>query len=243
MRWISKIISWPLDFALPQRCAGCGVVQPGPGDFCGPCWQALSHMPPSGCVRCGLPMEQSGLICGPCLANPPSHDGVHAAVDYGDIARRVVLRLKYGRKLGLAPVMARLMLRHAATVPEAILVPVPLHWTRLWHRGFNQSLVIARSIARQTGQQVHPNLLVRVRRTQSLGGLGRAARAREVWGVFALNTRLDLPDVRGREVLLVDDVYTTGATANACARLLKRKGARSVHILCWARVLQDRFEH
>jgi predicted amidophosphoribosyltransferase len=103
--------------------------------------------------------------------------------------------------------------------------------------------VIARSIARQTGQQVHPNLLVRVRRTQSLGGLGRAARAREVRGVFALNTRLDLPDVRGREVLLVDDVYTTGATANACARLLKRKGARSVHILCWARVLQDRFEH
>ncbi len=188
-------------------------------------------------------MEQSGLICGPCLANPPAHDGVHAAVDYGEITRRVVLRLKYGRKLGLAPVMARLMMRHAAGVPDAILVPVPLHWTRLWYRGFNQSLIIARSIARQTGQQLHPNVLVRRRRTQSLGGLGRAARAREVRGVFALNTRRDLPDLRGRDVLLVDDVYTTGATANACARLLKRKGARSVHILCWARVLQDRFEH
>lgn len=243
MRIIPQIISWPLDFALPRRCAGCGVVQNGPGHFCGPCWQLLEHLPHAGCLRCGVPMDVPGLICGPCLADPPAHDGVLAAVGYGDIARRLVLRLKYGRKAGLALVMAQLMVRHAQIFPQALLVPVPLHWTRLWQRGFNQSLMIARAVARKTGQQVHPNLLVRVRRTQPLGQLGKSARAREVRGVFALRQKRTVQHVQGRDVLLVDDVYTTGATSNACARLLKRKGAKSVRILCWARVLPDHLEH
>lgn len=178
------------------------------------------------------------MICAPCLVAPPAHDGVLAALGYEKIARKLVLRLKYGRKLGLASVMARLMAAHAARHPDALLVPVPLHWTRLWYRGFNQSLSIARAIAKQTSQEIEPMLLRRTRRTKALGSLGAAKRAKEIRGAFTVD-RLRGQKLVGREILLVDDVYTTGATANACARILKRKGAKSVHILCWARVLRD----
>lgn len=238
MRQVVQIISWPLDFALPRRCAGCGSIQPGRGDFCAICWVQLDQFAGPNCARCGTPMPDEGLICAPCLAAPPDHDGVLAAVHYGPIARQLVLRLKYGRKPGLAAVMARFMGRLALVHPNAVLVPVPLHWTRLWHRGFNQSLLIARAIARQTGQAILPDALRRTRRTRALGGLGRKDRAREVRGVFRV-ANAATPALKGRDILLVDDVYTSGATANACARLLKRKGAQSVRILCWARVVLD----
>jgi ComF family protein len=172
------------------------------------------------------------------LAHPPDHDGVLAAVDYGPIARRLVLRLKYGRKPQFAHVMARLMARHAAAYPDALLIPVPLHWTRLWQRGFNQSLLIARCVASHTGQLVHPQALVRTRRTRPLSRLSQKDRAIEVRGVFRLANGFGSL-VQGKDVLLVDDVYTSGATANACAKLLKRNGAQSVRILCWARVVID----
>lgn len=238
MRLIRQIISWPLDFALPRRCAGCGGIQPFIGDFCASCWLQLDQITGAGCLRCATPIQEAGLICATCLAHPPDHDGVLAAVDYGPIARRLVLRLKYGRKPQFAHVMARLMARHAAAYPDALLIPVPLHWTRLWQRGFNQSLLIARCVASHTGQLVHPQALVRTRRTRPLGRLSQKDRAIEVRGVFRLANGFSRL-VQGRDILLVDDVYTSGATANACAKLLKRNGAQSVRILCWARVVID----
>lgn len=238
MTWLSRVLWASMDFALPPRCAGCGEILGGEGPFCLDCWQGLMHLTGQGCDRCNTPMDHIGLVCAPCLATPPDHDGVLAAVAYDPVPRDLVLRLKYGRKPALARVMAGLMARHAMAFPDAILVPVPLHRWRIWWRGFNQSQVIARSIANQTGQRVESDVLTRRKRTRPLGGLSKRARANEVAQAFSVR-----PDAKqriaGRDVLLVDDVFTTGATSNACAKCLKRAGAASVRVLCWARVLQD----
>ena len=235
---LRSIFMAPLNFALPKRCAGCGHISGGEGDFCTSCWSQLDILPDRGCLLCNLPVALAGSVCGPCLDAPPKHDGVLAAVDYCDTARTVALKLKYGRKHGVAGVMAALMVRHARRYPDAILVPIPLHRWRIWQRGFNQSLLIARSVARLTSQEVLPSPILRTKRTSPLGGLSRAARSREVRGAFRIDPA-QAAEIKGRPVLLVDDVYTTGATTNACAGVLKRAGAETVHILCWARVLKE----
>ena len=168
----------------------------------------------------------------------PRHDGVLAAVDYCDVAKSLVYKLKYGRKPGASRVMADFMYRHAQRHPQSALVPVPLHRIRLWTRGFNQSLSIARAVARLTGHEVLPTALVRHKRTSPLEGLGRRDRAREVAGAIRVSDAVK-PRLQGRDILLVDDVYTTGATANVCAQALKKAGAGSVRVLSWARVLKD----
>lgn len=238
MAGIRSILMAPVNFALPKRCAGCGHIAGEEGDFCVACWSQLNILPDEGCLLCNAPVALAGSVCGPCLDTPPRHDGVLAAVDYCETARTLALKLKYGRKPGVADVMASLMARHARRHPSAVLVPIPLHRWRVWQRGFNQSLLIARSVARLTGQDISPTPIVRTRRTTPLGGLSRTARRREVRGAFAVHAP-HIDGVKGRDVLLVDDVYTTGATTNACAAVLKRAGAKSVRILCWARVLKD----
>ncbi len=235
---IRSMLMAPLNFALPKRCAGCGHISGEGGQFCTKCWSQLNILPETGCLLCNVPVALPGTICGPCLETPPKHDGVLAAVDYCDMARDLALKLKYARKPGVADVMAALMVRHARRYPDAVLVPIPLHRWRLWQRGFNQSLLIARSIARQTEQEVLPSVILRTKKTSPLGGLSRTARSREVSGAFVID-KAQSEAIKERQVLLVDDVYTTGATTNACARVLKRAGAQTVHVLCWARVLKE----
>jgi ComF family protein len=225
-------------FALPPRCAGCGVIVEQDDELCAPCWSALDFLEGEGCASCGVPMDQPGLICGRCLQAPPDHDGARAAVAYGGLARDLVVRLKHGRRTGLARLMAVLMARHVGSRGNAVLVPVPLHRWRLWQRGFNQSVVLARHIAARTGSRVEADTLVRRKPTPMLGPLSARQRAKAVKGVFAVMPE-DRPRIAGQHILLVDDVYTSGATANACAKALKRAGAASVTVLCWARVLQD----
>jgi ComF family protein len=234
---------WALvrDYALPPRCPACLAVLATADGFCPDCWRQLDFPGNDGCAACGAALPEGALPgsrCGPCLAAPPDHDGIRAALYYGPVARGVAIRLKHGRRPAMARVMAALMAGHAAAEPEALLVPVPLHRWRLWRRGFNQSLLIARAIARQTGQRVAPGLIVRRRATPLLRGLGRRARHKALRGAFAVpsDSRAELA---GRTVLLVDDVHTSGATANGCARALKRAGAARVVLLCWARVRPD----
>ena len=226
-----------LDFALPPRCAGCGVIVDGTGKLCTDCWGSLRFLPRAGCPSCGVPMPLPGLICAPCLAHPPSHDGVRAAVAYGGIASDVAIRLKHGRRIGLAGTMAKAMARHGEEA-EGLIVPVPLHRWRLWRRGFNQSALLARKIGSMTGGTLRLDLLERVKSTPSLGGLGSADRKKALRGAIRV-PKGKWPDVRGQKITLIDDVYTSGATANACAAALKRAGAARVTVLCWARVLRD----
>lgn len=147
----------------------------------------------------------------------------------------MALRLKYGGRIGIAATMAA---RLAPLVPDGmdLLVPVPLHRWRLWSRGYNQAALIGAALARRTGIPHDPLALVRTRATPPLRDLGGRERARAVRGAFAVPDRVR---VAGRAIGLVDDVYTSGATTDACTRILLARGARSVTILCWARVLPE----
>lgn len=227
-----------LSFALPPRCAGCGCVVPADDELCAPCWSSLDFLTGEGCLTCGVPMDDQGMMCARCMETPPAHDGVRAAVRYGGLARDLAVRLKHGRRLGLARLMAAAMARHVAAEPNALFIPVPLHRWRIWRRGFNQSVEIGRALVRLTGVPMDTGVLARTRATPMLGQLGRRQRARAVQGVFAVAKEAK-PRLHGRHVLLIDDVHTSGATSNACARVLKRAGAASVTVLCWARVVQD----
>lgn len=237
LRLATRTTRAALDFALPPRCAGCGAITAEVDLFCNPCWGQVDFLGPGGCTTCGLPLEATEAeTCGACLAEPPRLDRIRAAVAYGDTARSLVLRLKYGRKTALARTMATYMKRALADLHrDALLVPVPLHRWRLWARGFNQSALIARALANDSGSPLAVDLLRRKRATPKLKGMSVSERRKAVGGAFALR---DGQDVRGRRIILVDDVYTTGSTATACAKLLKRHGAASVELIAWARVIR-----
>jgi ComF family protein len=234
-----------VDFALPPRCPGCGAIVPDPHGFCLDCWRKLSFLGDPCCVRCGLPFEYGGgegAECGRCIAEPPPFDRMRAAVAYGETARKVALKLKYGGRPGVAVTLARFMARHlAATGPDALLVPVPLHRWRIWRRGYNQSALIASALGAHAGVETELDLLRRVKATPLLRGLGRRERALAVRGAFTVREE-DKDRVKGRTIVLIDDVFTSGATAGACARALKRAGAARVEVVCWARVVIEERE-
>ena len=225
-----------LDFALPPRCAGCGDIVDEIDGFCGQCWLTLDWLGAGGCETCGLPLEATEAdTCARCLAVPPPLERMRAAVAYGEVSRVIALKLKYGRKIGLARTMARFMAPLRAGGDDAIVVPVPLHRRRLWWRGFNQAGLVARHLGRAWQLEVDQHVLRRTRATPPLKGMNPGQRQRAVKGAFAIAAGRDL---NGRTVVLVDDVMTSGSTAEACARALREAGARRVELVSWARVVR-----
>ncbi|MEO5972973.1 MAG: ComF family protein [Sphingomicrobium sp.] len=234
---IAALWAWALDFALPPRCPGCGTIVDQIHNFCAECWKQLDFLGAGGCASCGMPLQGTDFhTCAVCLARPPRIARARAVVAYDDLSRRLVIKLKYGRKVALAKTMARYMAPLLDQLPPGtVLVPVPLHRRRLWQRGFNQAAILARELSKRAAIPTDARLLKRVKRTPPLKGLNRLQRRRAVAGAFRAGEGAELC---GRTVVLVDDVLTTGSTANACARALKRAGAARVDLVSWARVVQ-----
>lgn len=233
-KWLSRQV---LDFPLPPRCAGCGTIVDKVHRFCAECWTQIEFLRDAGCSACGIPLQATEAEqCAACLAQPPRIARTRSAVVYDEISRGLAIRLKYGRKVALARTMAHFMIPLVEGRPgDSILVPVPLHRARLWQRGFNQSALVSREISRRTGLRSEMTALRRVRHTPPLKGMSASQRRRTVAGAFRVDPGLDL---NGTTVVLVDDVLTTGSTADACARALLKAGAGRVELVAWARVIR-----
>lgn len=229
-----------LDIALPTLCVACREPVDGEG-VCAECWSKLSFIAPPYCPRLGIPFVYDPgpeLLSMEAIANPPAYQRARAAVRYDDVARTLVHALKYQDRTDLAPAMGRWMARAGRELlAEAdALIPVPLHWRRGWSRRYNQSGALARVIGRQSGVKLVSEALRRVRPTQQQIGLSRPQRASNVQGAFKVASQRQ-SEIQGRRLVLVDDVLTSGATADACARALLRAKAASVDVLVFARVV------
>lgn len=238
---LASTFRFALDVALPPLCPSCREPLGDGVGLCAPCWSKLSMIEPPYCARLGIPFDFDagpGLLSVEAIASPPAYDRARAAVRYDDVARALVHAYKYGDRLDLAPLLARWMARagHELLGGADVLIPVPLHWRRLWARRFNQSAMLAGELSKIAGIPVLYDALNRVRATVQQVGLSKSERADNVQGAFRVSAD-GKAAVKGRRLVLVDDVLTSGATADTCARALLRAGAAHVDVLVFARVV------
>src|SRR5438309_7883584 len=236
----SHAARFALDIALPTLCVSCREPVDGDG-VCASCWAKLSFIAPPYCPRLGIPFVYDPgpeLLSMEAIASPPAYQRARAAVRYDDVAKTLVHALKYQDRTDLAPAMGRWMARAGKELLAGAdwLIPVPLHWRRGWSRRYNQSGALAHAIERQSGIKVRGELLRRVRATEQQVGLSRPQRASNVQGAFKVSADRQ-SEVQGRRVVLIDDVLTSGATVDACARALLRAKAATVDVLVFARVV------
>src|SRR3984885_7246377 len=211
------VLRTALDLALPPLCAACREPVEGKG-LCPACWSKLSFITKPYCERLGIPFVYDpgpGILSMEAIADPPAYNRARAAVRFDEISRALVHALKYGDRLAL--------------------VPVPLHWRRQWARRFNQSAMLAAAIAKETGVPIAFGALKRVKATAQQVGLSQTERATNIQGAFKVPED-GKAAVAGRRLVLVDDVLTSGATVDGCARALLRAGAANVDVLIFARV-------
>lgn len=241
-RFLARAATALVDALLPPRCLACGGPVDRQGGLCVTCWSGLTFLAPPFCARCGTPFDfamPGEALCGSCMAEPPPFARARAVLAYDDGSRPLVLGFKHGDRTHAADAYGAWMARAGKELLAGadLLVPVPLHRWRLFRRRYNQAALLASSAGRSAGVPVAPDLLVRRRATPTQGGLDRKGRMRNVKGAFRLRPgRRDR--VKGRRIVLVDDVLTTGATLAECTRVLLHAGAAQVDVLTLARVVK-----
>jgi ComF family protein len=248
MSWVATMqnaaaTAWPkvADAILPPLCVNCKAEVSHQGALCSACWKDLNFIGDTCCTSCGVPFDvvdgAAGLQCEQCISYPPVFSRARAPLVYDDASRSMIMRLKHGDELYVVPSLVP-FLRQAGTDILAradAVVPVPLARWRLWRRRYNQAAVLAGALATAIGIRCIPDALQRTRSTLPQGGLDRKQRQKNVKGAFAVAPRY-ADTLGGKTIVLVDDVLTTGATANECAGVLLAAGAARVDVLTLARV-------
>lgn len=244
---IKTIWAKGIDFLLPPRCPLCDVRTGEHYALCGTCFYDLAFVSDPKCGQCGIPFEAGAVsldtLCGDCIAAPPPFDIAVSPLLYDDASRRAILKLKHGEALELAPWLARTMARAVKEKDQHydMIIPVPLHPRRLWKRGFNQSAELARHLAKYLDADLETRLLIRKKNTPTQGGLSRKARYRNLVGAFQVSEK-DKAKLRGRSILLVDDVLTTGATIRSCAKKLRQFKPNHIGVVTAARVHSRKYD-
>ncbi|WP_417496772.1 ComF family protein [Maricaulis sp.] len=231
------------DAVWPPVCPVRSVPVDASGRLDAAAWQGLEFIDAPWCDCCGVPfpygtgIETGGLLCALCLARPPKFDRARAPLVYGDVSRQLVLGFKNGGRREMIDQFGAWMARAGASCLSGAdyILPVPLHWRRLLTRRYNQSALLGQALSRQTGIPMRAGWLLRSRATPSQAGKSVLSRRRNMAGAFRIAPGHGLD---GRHVVLVDDVFTTGATASACARQLRRAGAALVTVVTLCRVVR-----
>jgi len=227
----------------PARCLACGAETSHERGLCHDCWKETYFATGQVCDSCGAPVHESVVepcYCDQCLGSPPAWDRGRCSVLYEGVGRKLALLLKHSDRLDLAPEMAKWMHQSCRPIlePDIIYVPVPLHRWRLLRRRFNQAAVLAQHMARINGSEICVDMLHRIKSTAIQKGMGRTARFANLSQSIVFNKK-HLDRLRGRSVLLVDDVMTTGSTLSACAEICRQAGAEKVNTVVFARVARS----
>lgn len=240
MRNTQSLMPTLLNLLFPPRCLTCEEGVPRHGTLCAQCWSAVGFIAEPLCATCGLPLEfalDGGEgECAECAHKRPRFSRARAVMRYDDASSRLIMALKYHDDTRLAAVFAPWLASAGRELLQSadLLVPVPLHYWRFVKRRYNQAALLARTVAKHTGKPCLPDALRRTRPTASQTGLSKREREANMRGAFAVNPR-HAEALKGRSILLIDDVYTTGATLNACTRALMGAGAAGVSALTLAR--------
>lgn len=231
-------------FLYPPQCLACTGETEKEFALCGSCWQETQFISGLVCDACGVPLPgespHQAIYCDSCLFAPKSWKKGRAAILYGGVGRALILRLKHGDRLDLAGPLSGWMYKSAAPLIACtdIIVPVPLHWRRLFSRRYNQSALLAQGLAARANKPTCPDVLQRCRNTKIQEGMSGKQREKNMSGAISVHPkRRNL--IQGRSILLIDDVMTSGATLSACAEALMQNGANTVNVAVLARVARD----
>ena len=238
MKKISKKI---LNVILPASCISCHkVILDDKTGVCAECWKELDFITKPMCDNCGFPFDfsmEEGTLCAECLTEESKFSKMRCVFKYNDKSKKMILALKYGDRTDTVGVLSDFMIKAGADFIDDIdiVMPVPLHRCRLFRRKYNQSALLAKAISNKTGAEFAADGLVRVKHTKPQGHFTRSVRKNNLKGAFKHNEKHSF---KGKRVLLVDDVITTGATVNNCVKVLKKKHKDcDVYVLGLARVL------
>ena len=240
-----KALNHLIDFVLPPRCIVSGEIVDRQGMLSSAAWGDLNFIADPQCHRCGFPFDfdtggtKEGNVCAACQKTPPLYNKARSALIYDDASRDIILAYKHADQTQSVPSFVPWLKRAGESVLKDadFLVPVPLHRWRILRRRFNQSSLMAQYLSRETKIPCLLDVLKRTRATATQGHLQADARQKNVKNAFSVNPKY-LEAIRNKHIVLVDDVYTTGATITECTKTLLKAGAASVDVLTLARVVK-----